>query len=260
MAVVLKYIKPVVDFVITSLFWIYYIFGYLLFFFPPYLASFIFSSNREATFQRLNHFFFRGFFFLTRTIIPQQKLHIQEEVLSVRSSVIVCNHLSYLDPLLLISLFEKQKTIVKSVFFKIPVFGWLMKTSGYVPSRAGEDFASLMIKNIEGMRDYLSSGGNLFIFPEGTRRRDGKIGRFREGAFKIARLCGAPIKVLFIRNTDILFGPGKFLFNTCVQNSIEVRLIGSIEPDYENDSFSISGLMEQVRSLFESQNSNLQTQ
>ena len=260
MAVVLKYIKPVVDFVITSLLWIYYVFGYLLFFSPLYLASSMFSSNREVAFQRLNHFFFRGFFFLIRTIAPQQELHIQEEVLSIRSSVIVCNHLSYLDPLLLISLFEKQKTIVKSVFFRVPLFGWLMKTSGYVPSRAGEEFPSLMIKSIEGMRDYLSSGGNLFIFPESTRSRDGKIGRFRQGAFKIARLCDAPIKVLLIRNSDILFRPGRFLFNTCVKNTIEVKLIGSIEPDYKNNSFSISGLMEQVRSLFETQNANLQAQ
>jgi 1-acyl-sn-glycerol-3-phosphate acyltransferase len=259
MAIARKYIKPVVDFVITSFFWIYFIFGYSLFFPPLYLTSYMFLSNHKDSFQRFNHFFFRGFFFLVRTIIPRQELHIQGEVFSVRSSVIVCNHLSYLDPLLLISLFEKQKTIVKSSFYKLPVFGLLLKSSGYFPSRVGKEFASLMIENIESMRQYLLSGGNLFIFPEGTRSRDGKIGKFGEGAFKIAKICDAPIKVFFIKNTDILFRPGKFLFNTCVQNSIEIKLIGSIEADYKSNSFSISGLMEQVCSLYESQNPNLQS-
>jgi len=125
--------------------------------------------------------------------------------------------------------------------------------SGYIPSDNREEFVTLMLKNMEGMEEYLSSGGNLFIFPEGTRSRNGKIGCFSEGAFKIARLCNSPIKVLFIKNTNILFPPGRFLFNTCVQNSIEVKLIGSLEPDYRNNSTTISGLMEKVRSLFENE-------
>ena len=57
------------------------------------------------------------------------------------------------------------------------------------------------------MGDYLSSGGNLFIFPEGTRSRDGKIGKFNDGAFKIAKRFEAPIKVLQIKNTNGLFTP-----------------------------------------------------
>ena len=251
MSVAFKYIKPIFDFTITLFIWIYFIFGYLVFFSPLYLASFVFSSTRETSFQRLNHIFFRSFFFLIRTVNPKQKIRIQNEVRSIRSSVVICNHISYLDPILLISLFKKQKTIVKSIFFRFPVFGWILKTSGYVPSSNREEFMSLRLKNMEGMKEFLLSGGNLFIFPEGTRSRNGKIGRFSKGAFRIARLCNSPIKVLFIRNTNILFPPGSFLFNTCVQNSIEVELIGCLEPDYRNNSSSISGLMEQVRSLFE---------
>ena len=100
------------------------------------------------------------------------------------------------------------------------------------------------------MGDYLSSGGNLFIFPEGTRSRDGRLGKFNDGAFKIARRFGASIKVLQIKNTNILFTPGKFLFNTCIQNTIEVRLIGELNPDYKSDTFSISGLVNQIRALY----------
>jgi len=183
-------------------------------------------------------------------MVPGLKIRVQDAVTSIRSSVIVCNHLSYLDPILLISLFPKHKTIVKGIFFKIPVFGWMLKTSGYIPSSVGGMASSGIIENMERMGGYLSSGGNLFIFPEGTRSRNGKIGKFNDGAFKIARRFGAPITALRIKNTNGLFAPGKFLFNTCNPNTIEVRLIKDLNPDYKNDAFSISGLVDQVRSLY----------
>lgn len=238
------------DFVVTLTLWTYYIFGYLFFFAPFYAVAFVMSENRETAFQRLNHLFYKGMFLIVRAI-PLVTLRIPDDVRAIRSSVIICNHLSYLDPILLISLFEQQKTIVKSDFFSFPVFGWVLNTSGYLPSDASGRFASLVIERIEGMAGYLTSGGNLFIFPEGTRSRDGKIGRFNKGAFRIAARCGAPIQVLQIRNTDKLFRPGKFLFNTCVRNDIEVKLIASIAPDYKTRDFSLSGLMQDIRDLFE---------
>ena len=178
---------------------------------------------------------------------------IADEVKDIRSSVIIANHLSFLDPILFVSLFEQQKTIVKSDYFRLPVFGWVLRTSGYIPSLAeGGLFAADMADQIKKMREYLGAGGNLFIFPEGHRSRDGRIGPFDQGAFKIARLCrAASLKVVLIRNTDRLFPPGRFLFNTRDENLIEVELAGSLEPDYESETFSLSGIMAEARSLME---------
>ncbi len=238
---------------VTLLLWGYFTLGFLIIFSPFYLAAYLFSENRENSFQRLNHQFYKGFFFLIRIFIPGQKWHIDGGIKSIRSSVIVCNHLSYLDPLLLISLYPRHKTIVKSTFFSVPIFGWMLKRSGYIPSTSEGRLSELMIDSFETMDDFLASGGNLFIFPEGTRSRDGTIGRLNKGAFKIARLCQTPIKILYIRNTNKLFTPGKFLFNTLVSNTITVEPITGIEPDYQSDKFSISELMSQVGSLLENQ-------
>jgi 1-acyl-sn-glycerol-3-phosphate acyltransferase len=238
---------------VTLLLWGYFTLGFLIIFSPFYLGAYLFSENRENSFQRLNHQFYKGFFFLIRIFIPGQKWHIDGGIKSIRSSVIVCNHLSYLDPLLLISLYPRHKTIVKSTFFSVPIFGWMLKRSGYIPSTSEGRLSELMIDSFETMDDFLASGGNLFIFPEGTRSRDGTIGRFNKGAFKIARLCQTPIKILYIRNTNKLFTPGKFLFNTLVSNTITVEPITGIEPDYQSDKFSISELMSQVGSLLENQ-------
>jgi len=186
-------------------------------------------------------------------ISPGLSFDISDDVRNIRSSVIVCNHVSYLDPILLISLFEKQKTIIRGSFFSVPIFGSVLKISGYIPSYTEGKLGLIMIKQITRMEEYLASGGNLFIFPEGTRSRDGKIGRFDKGAFKIAKQCGAPIRVLMIRNTNRFFRPGKFLFNTCVPITIKIRKIADITPDYQSRggifSAPINGLMAQVHRL-----------
>ena len=248
-----KFLKPALDLAITLLLWSYYTLGYIVFFSPFYLTAYLFSKNREHSFQRLNHKFYKGFFALARIFIPKIKWHIPQDVLGIRSAVIVCNHISYLDSILMISLFERHKTIVKSRFFKIPIFRQVIELSGYIPSTADGRLSDLIIRNMEEMDQYLASGGILFTFPEGTRSRDGTIGPLNQGAFKIARLCKKPIKVLFVRNTNRLFQPGKFLFNTCSGDAITVDLLASIEPDYHGGRASVSKLIRQVRSLFEAQ-------
>ena len=174
-------------------------------------------------------------------------MEIDDNVAAIRSSVIVCNHLSYLDPLLLIALFRQQKTIVKTRFFSMPVFGRIIKQSGYLPATSEGPFAQMMIVQMEKMESYLKAGGNLFVFPEGTRSRDGKIGNLNKGAFKIARICKAPIYVLEVRNTDKLFTPGKFLFNTRIKNTIGIKIIDCIEPDYKQKLPSAAELEQRVR-------------
>lgn len=240
-----------IDVLITLALWAWYILGYLLFFSPFYLYAYCFSKETEDAFQRLNHRLHRSFFTLVRILIPGVRWHIKEEVASLRSSIIVANHRSFLDPILFVSLFEKQKTIVKKDYFGYPVFGWTLKVSGYIPSITNGGFSDAMMSQIKNMRDYLAKGGNLFIFPEGTRSRDGRIGPFDKGAFRIARLCRAPITVVAIRNTDKLYPPDGLLFNTRGACTIDVELAGRLTPDYDRDDLSTAMLMEQTRTLLE---------
>jgi 1-acyl-sn-glycerol-3-phosphate acyltransferase len=236
---------------ITLLLWAYFLFGSVVFFFLFYIPAYLFSSNRVAAFQNLNHIHMKNFFALTHLLIPRTKFDIQKEIRHIHSSIVVCNHLSYLDPILLISLFQRQVTIVKSTFFKVPFFGWLLKTSGYVPSVPSEMLGPAMIKNLEEIKKHLAAGGNLFVFPEGTRSRDGNLTPFNKGVFSIARYCNAPLKLIFIKDTNKLFQPGHFLFHARDFNTIQLKLIGSLDPDYKSTSFSISAVADQARKLFE---------
>jgi 1-acyl-sn-glycerol-3-phosphate acyltransferase len=242
---------PIKDFSITIILWAYNVLGYFFILSPFYLYAWFFSPEREAAFQKLNHLHYRRLFTLIRILIPRVKWRIAGNVSALRSSIIVANHLSFFDPILLTSLFEKQKTIVRSDFFSVPVFGWILKTSGYMPSSAESLFAEDTMDRIRGIPDFLSEGGNFFVFPEGTRSRTGSIGSFNKGAFRIARRCRAPIQVIVIRNTGKLFPPDRFLLNTREDFCIEVLLAGTINPDYDSEGFTLSSVMVEAQAMME---------
>ncbi len=237
------------DLWVTLVLWGYFTVGFILLFSPMYLLTFLFSSDRESGFQKLNHYFCKGFFGVLKKLVAGLSVTIPDEVLRLRFAVIICNHQSYLDPILLISLFPRHKTIVKANFFRVPIFGWFLRNSGYLPSASGDHLALYSLNCLENMRSFLEGGGNLFVFPEGTRSRDGHVGLFRKGAFSIARRCRSKIAVFYLENTGLLFKPGKFLFHTENPAPISIRSVGTIRPDYTEAEFSLNGLMNQVRSM-----------
>jgi len=104
--------------------------------------------------------------------------------------VIACNHRSYADPILL-SLKVKKRCayMAKEELFKNPFFSCLIRAFGAFPVERGKGDNGIIDKAI----DKLSSGKNLAIFPEGTRSKDGKVGRGKTGVALIAARAGVPV-------------------------------------------------------------------
>lgn len=240
-----------IDFFVTIVLWAYFTVGFVVFFLPIYLLAMWMAPDCHLSFQKLNHIFYRGFFGICRLLMPRQRWRIDPNLAAVRSSVIVCNHISYMDPILLIAQFARHTTIAKNRLFGFPILGWLLRNSGYLPSASEGNLVELMSRRLETMPAFLASGGNLIVFPEGTRSRTGAVGAFNSGAFKIARLCRAPLAVVRIGSTNRLFTPGKFLFNTCRANTHTIELLAQLAPEYDSAHFSLTGLMAQVRDLLE---------
>lgn len=112
----------------------------------------------------------------------------------------------------------------------------------------------MMIDRIEGMNRFLAEGGNLIVFPEGTRSKTGRIGRLNTGAFKLARRCRVPIAVLFIRNTEKMFRPGSFSFDTRGPNTIRLELIGRIDTEEVRAVGDLKAVVARVRTMLEKEN------
>lgn len=243
------------DVLVTLLCWGYFIFAFLLFFSFFYMVSYFFAADRERAFQYLNHLFFKGFLALLRVLAPRHRWEIDPRVADIQGSIIVCNHLSYLDPLLFLSLLRRNKTIVKTKFFSAPVFGWLVAASGYLPAGTEGRHGGRMIDQVEKMGSFFREGGNLFVFPEGTRTPEAGVGSLHKGVFKIARMYNCPIEVMRLRGTHRLFTPGRFFFNTRQENRISLQCVETIEPESRAGKFSLTILEEKVRRAFQHQHS-----
>jgi 1-acyl-sn-glycerol-3-phosphate acyltransferase len=243
------------DLAITLILWGYYTIGFVILFAPRYILARLFAADVTAAFQRLNARFYHWFFVLLRLLVPRCKWQVDERAKAIRGAVIVANHISYLDPILLISFFPRHATIAKRRLFRIPLYGRMLRLSGYLPSSADGSLAEVMLARMEQMPGLFAAGGNLFVFPEGTRSRDGKIGSFNAGAFKIARLCKVPIDVLYIQNTARLFRPGRFLFDTRSANTVRVEHLTCIQPHYDDPAFSLKALMARVHGILEARRS-----
>lgn len=114
-------------------------------------------------------------------------------------AVIVANHLSILDILVLYGLFAPFKWVSKAEIFKIPFIGWNMRMNDYVGIRRGdrESIKQMMADS----RAHLNAGSPLLIFPEGTRSPDGHLQKFRDGAFRLACEVGCPIIPVVLTGT-----------------------------------------------------------
>lgn len=101
-----------------------------------------------------------------------------------RTYVLVANHQSLGDILLLFGLFKHYKWVSKREIFRVPFVGWNMVLNDYVRLVRGDS------KSIEAMmeacRVHLRGGSSVMMFPEGTRSIDGNIKTFKHGAFTLA--------------------------------------------------------------------------
>ncbi len=114
-------------------------------------------------------------------------------------TVFVSNHESQADPFLISFLPWEMKWLAKVSLFKIPISGWMMRLAGDIPILRGDgDSAKDAMKQCAR---WLGRGVPVVIFPEGTRTEDGKMGPFRNGAFRLALDCGAQIVPIAVCGT-----------------------------------------------------------
>jgi len=114
-------------------------------------------------------------------------------------AVIVANHLSLVDILVLYGLYRPFKWVSKAELFKVPFVGWNMVLNDYVRLVRGdrESIRAMMLR----CREYLELGAPVLIFPEGTRSATGELQPFRDGAFKLAHEMGCPVIPVIVRGT-----------------------------------------------------------
>jgi 1-acyl-sn-glycerol-3-phosphate acyltransferase len=155
--------------------------------------------------------------------------------------IIVANHNSAIDPYLFGAL-PIENCFVTSWPFKIPVYGPLMRLAGYINIADGWE----AILQIGAAR--LHAGASLSIWPEGHRSRDGRLGRFRKGAFQLAFETGYPILPVSIIGSDRILPPGRRFLSP---GRVRIILHNPIFPEKSDlpPTEQISAMRDQARAV-----------
>ncbi len=141
-----------------------------------------------------------------------------------RPYVVVANHESFADMLLISHLPWEMKWLSKEDFFKYPLVGWLMRMAGDIKVIRGDKQS--VVTAMRGAHDRLAKKVSVMLFPEGTRSRDGVLGEFKDGAFRLAIETGHPILPLAVTGTREAIAKGDWRFNV---TNAEVRVLAPID-------------------------------
>jgi len=141
--------------------------------------------------------------------------------------IIVSNHRSHTDILLADAAVGLQfRWLAKSSLFKIPAFGMAMKIAGYVSVERGKHMSAS--RSLDNVKKVLEQGKSVWIFAEGTRTPKDKLGKFKRGAFLLAKVTGKPILPVIFAHTDEIF------YRTHIIRRKTVKVI-ICKPVYFND-------------------------
>lgn len=113
-----------------------------------------------------------------------------------RPYVVVSNHESFVDILLISQLPWEMKWLSKRELFAIPVLGWLMRLAKDIPLERGDSRSATTAMQQAGNR--LRQHVSVMIFPEGTRSTTGGLLPFKDGAFRLAIEAQVPVLPLAV--------------------------------------------------------------
>ncbi|MCL6565016.1 MAG: 1-acyl-sn-glycerol-3-phosphate acyltransferase [Acidobacteriia bacterium] len=145
-----------------------------------------------------------------------------------RTSLFVCNHVNLFDAFVVYSAIPQfVRGLELESHFKIPAYGWMMKRFGNIPVPKQPTAADLK-RMYQRVRRALDDGISIIVFPEGGRTLDGRVGPFREGAFRMAQQFGYPLVPMsivgsfeFNRKGDWILYPSKI--TVYLHDTIETR-------------------------------------
>ena len=179
--------------------------------------------------KKITHWFLMYQSLILSFLIPIWAIHIEGREKAVKGTtyVIISNHQSILDILLVNCLRYKFKWISKIENINVPVLGWYIKMTDYIiVDRENEESK---IEMLEKSYNCLKKGISIMIFPEGTRSLNNGIGFFKRGAFQLALKANVPILPVLVDGTGDILPKHGLIFSS--GHHIRIKVLDPIYPD-----------------------------
>ena len=190
-------------------------------------------------------------------LIPIWSIQIEgrEKAAKRNTYVIISNHQSILDILLVNCLRYKFKWISKIENTNVPVLGWYLKMADYIIVDRNNEESK--IEMLEKSYNSLKKGISIMIFPEGTRSLNNEIGFFKRGAFQLALKADIPILPVLVDGTGDILPKHGLIFSS--GHHIRIKVLDPIYPgDFGTDD--PDNLARRLSLLFISQLNELRAQ
>lgn len=230
--------------ILSSLFWLFIIVSSLALLPIAFLiwAATVLIDRRLVLLHRFTCFWASLYTWLN----PVWRVRIEgrEKIRSDTAYVMVANHMSLLDILVLFRLFKHFKWVSKIENFRVPAIGLNMMMNRYIKLRRG-DAASVEQMLRECVRT-LREGSSIMMFPEGTRSADGRLKAFKHGAFTLALETCKPLLPIVLTGTSDALPKRGFVLQG--RHEIRVRVLDAILP-VEFVGMSVEALTAHVRAI-----------
>lgn len=164
-------------------------------------------------------------------LMPSWRVEIEgrEKLPTDSAAVIVANHQSAGDILVLFGLGRPFKWVSKASVFRVPFIGWNMWLNDYVSLKRGRTRS--IVQMMEDCRRHLRAGSPVMLFPEGTRSTDGEIKSFLGGAFALAQEAEVPIVPVVLDGTHDVLPKRGWRLRAGGRRPVTVRVLDPIGPD-----------------------------
>jgi len=228
----------------SLLFWAFLLISSLLLFPVALLiwAATVLFDRRLVVLHRFTCFWASLYTWLN----PVWRVHIEgrERIRPEAAYVMVANHQSLLDILVLFRLFTHFKWVSKVENFRVPAIGWNMSLNRYIKLRRGDkDSIAEMMAACERT---LAEGNSVMMFPEGTRSVDGRLRPFKHGAFTLAQRTGSPLLPIVVYGTSDALPKRGFVLQG--RHAIRIRVLDEIPHGSFADK-PVEVLTQEVRDL-----------
>jgi 1-acyl-sn-glycerol-3-phosphate acyltransferase len=181
-----------------------FIVGYLV----AHLIALFRMKDKAMIFQAASRLWSRFLYLLSGVKVTVSGI---ENIRPGQPYVLVANHQGIADiPILLAHLPVIFNFAIKKSLFNIPIFGDGIYQAGHIP--VDREAVAAAHKTINSMLNILRSGGSILVFPEGTRSRDGSLGKFKGGFLMVASRSGAPVVPIAISGSYNILPRGERLF------------------------------------------------
>jgi 1-acyl-sn-glycerol-3-phosphate acyltransferase len=139
--------------------------------------------------------------FIVSRVVYRFKVRGDEHIPATGAAILVCNHVSFVDPVLLMAASPRPiRFIMDHRIFAMPVLGWFFRLAKAIPIAPQRDDPAAYAQAFVNARQVLDEGDLLCIFPEGAITRDGELAEFKGGVMKLLETNPVPVVPLALQN------------------------------------------------------------